>query len=101
MAGFAIVMDLLRKNPAVNAPPSFHSYGAFSAAAAAAGTPFAFRAFLGYVLMRQWFRCSCLEFDFFVIEMIGLIFFFKIHFYLLVVSLNWIRLLRFVVLMKR
>lgn len=47
MAGFAIVMDLLRKNPAVNAPPSFHSYGAFSAAAAAAGTPFAFRAFLG------------------------------------------------------
>uniref|UniRef100_A0A0A0K342 Isopentenyl-diphosphate delta-isomerase n=2 Tax=Cucumis sativus TaxID=3659 RepID=A0A0A0K342_CUCSA len=47
MAGLAIVLDLLRKNSGTKPPQSLHSYGAFSAAAAAAGTPFAFRAFLG------------------------------------------------------
>lgn len=67
MAGLAIVLDLLRKNSATNTPQSLHCYGAFSAAAAAAGTPFAFRAFLGYVLMVFTF----LEFGFFAIEKIG------------------------------
>ncbi|XP_038898033.1 uncharacterized protein LOC120085869 [Benincasa hispida] len=49
MVGLAILLDLLRRNSATNTPQSLHSYGAFSAAAAAAaaGTPFAFRAFLG------------------------------------------------------
>lgn len=51
MAGLAIVLDLLRKNPVLSTPQSLHPYGAFSAAAAvasaAAGTPFAYRAFLG------------------------------------------------------
>ncbi|XP_022940670.1 uncharacterized protein LOC111446193 [Cucurbita moschata] len=48
MAGLAIVLDLLRKNSVLNTQQSLHSYGAFSAAAAAAaGTPFAYRAFIG------------------------------------------------------
>ncbi|XP_059455245.1 uncharacterized protein LOC132185492 [Corylus avellana] len=55
MAGIAIVLDLLRKNPSFYTGQSLHSYGLFSATAAAsaaaaaisAGTPFASRALFG------------------------------------------------------
>lgn len=56
MVGIAIVLDLLRKNPSFyNTGQSLHSYGLFSATAAAsaaaaaisAGTPFASRALFG------------------------------------------------------
>jgi hypothetical protein len=58
MAGIAIVLDLLRKNPSLYTGQSLHSYGLFSATAAAsaaaaaisAGTPFASRALFGYSL---------------------------------------------------
>nr|GME02774.1 Protein sym-1 like [Ipomoea batatas] len=54
MAGIAIVLDLLRKNPSFSGQ-TLHSYGVFSAKLAAsaaaasigATTPFAYRAFLG------------------------------------------------------
>lgn len=50
MAGIAIVLDLLRKNPSFSSP-SFHSYGLFSAtlaaSTAAAGAHFVPRAFFG------------------------------------------------------
>lgn len=56
MAGIAIVLDLLRKNPGLCVPKSVHSHGLCSATAAAsaaavsitAGTPFASRALFGY-----------------------------------------------------
>ncbi|KAG2728466.1 hypothetical protein I3843_01G201700 [Carya illinoinensis] len=55
MAGIAIVLDLLRKNPSLYTGQSLHSYGLFSAtvaasaaaAAVSAGTPFASRALFG------------------------------------------------------
>jgi len=55
MAGIAIVLDVLRKNPSLYTGQSLHSYGLFSATAAAsaaaaaisAGTPFASRALFG------------------------------------------------------
>ncbi|XP_059432407.1 uncharacterized protein LOC132165747 [Corylus avellana] len=55
MAGIAIVLDVLRKNPSLYTGQSLHSYGFFSATAAAsaaaaaisAGTPFASRALFG------------------------------------------------------
>lgn len=101
MAGLAIVLDLLRKNPVLSTPQSLHPYGAFSAAAAvasaAAGTPFAYRAFLGYVLMHQCFLCLLSWVCFFVIEKIG---YFQFTFRCWMIYLNWIRLLRFVVLKK-
>jgi hypothetical protein len=58
MAGIAIVLDVLRKNPSLYTGQSLHSYGLFSATAAAAaaaaaisaGTPFASRALFGYSL---------------------------------------------------
>jgi hypothetical protein len=61
MAGIAIVLDVLRKNPSLYTGQSLHSYGLFSATAAAsaaaaaisAGTPFASRALFGYSLSRS------------------------------------------------
>ena len=54
MAGIAIVLDLLRKNPSFYTSQSVHSCGFFSATAAAAslaaGTPFAYKALFGYSL---------------------------------------------------
>lgn len=78
MAGLAIVLDLLRKNQSLNKAEGLHSHGLFSAASAASaaaatvasGAPFAFRAFLGYVSMREYFRCSCIEFGFVVMDRI-------------------------------
>lgn len=57
MAGIAIVLDLLRKNPSFTGQ-TLNSYGAFSAKVAASAAaassvaatyPFAARAFFGYV----------------------------------------------------
>ena len=54
MAGVAIVLDLLRKNPTFSTSQKVHSCGFFSATAAAAslatGTPFAYKALFGYSL---------------------------------------------------
>lgn len=55
MAGIAILLDLLKKNPSFNGQ-TLHSYGVFSAklattaaaASVAASYPFAARAFFGY-----------------------------------------------------
>lgn len=55
MAGIALVLDLLNKNPTILLRPTLHSYGFFSAKAAASSAvssavlaaPFAAWAFLG------------------------------------------------------
>lgn len=57
MAGIAILLDLLRKNPSFTGQ-TLHSYGGFSAklatsaaaASVAASYPFAARAFFGYAI---------------------------------------------------
>lgn len=74
MAGIAIVLDLLRKNPSIYTGQSLHSYGLFSATVAAsaaatavsAGIPFASRALFGYSLSLSLSlfpppkkKCSC------------------------------------------
>ena len=69
MAGIAIVLDLLRKNPSLYTGQSLHSYGLFSATAAAsaaaaaisAGTPFASRALFGYSLSLSPQACVCVQ----------------------------------------
>jgi hypothetical protein len=66
MAGIAIVLDVLRKNPSLYTG-SLHSYGLFSATAAAsaaaaaisAGTPFASRALFGYSLSLSLHKHVC------------------------------------------
>jgi len=56
MAGIAIILDLLKKNPNFYSTHTLHSFGSFSAtvaisgavaSAAAASYPFGLRAFLG------------------------------------------------------
>lgn len=58
MAGIAIILDLLRKNPSPSTVQALHSAGYFSAKAAAsaaaasvaAGAPYAYKALFGYSL---------------------------------------------------